>query len=497
MKSEISNSRSQILSDILCGEIGAPDADRWSAPVHDLSTHDLTALESLHHQGLVELRPAAEDAALEIAGTDHVGLVVLPTGRRLQIRPKVGNLVLLDWLAWLDESPPPAQWLAGEAGFVTGTDFPSVLATLLLHELEKLTRAPLRREFVATRRASSTVRGRVLAGALAKSSHRLPTVPQAQRSRTADTLHNRVLAAALDRLPLLLPPSPETRTRLAALRDDWSEVGRDLPDLPRALSDSRFACPPAYAAATQLASLILSGGAAPSPASGAGGRAFLLSLAGVWERAVRKLCATLAPETGWKPTSDADRTKHWHDGPGLANPVRWMTADVLLQTSAGRRWVLDAKYKRDYGCEDRNDRFQATAYAMAFGAERGSLVYPTADGTTARWRVLLNSRVGRKNHVTIDSIELPMAAGPHVCRAALLELIRAHVRGSTSSSVFSDQVRTTGRSRDIGNDCIVACVPAWPRVAWSAQLTTPEERAWDASARARTPTGNSSTGATG
>ena len=121
---------------------------------------------------------------------------------------------------------------------------------------------------------------------------------------------------------------------------------------------------------------------------------------------------------------DPERTKHWHDGSGLTNPVRWMTADVLLETSAARRWVLDAKYKRDYGLEDRNDRFQATAYAMAFGAERASLVYPTAQGATPRFRTLLRTRVAKRRHVSIDSIELPMPAGPAACRAALLDVVR-------------------------------------------------------------------------
>jgi 5-methylcytosine-specific restriction endonuclease McrBC regulatory subunit McrC len=99
-----------------------------------------------------------------------------------------------------------------------------------------------------------------------------------------------------------------------------------------------------------------------------------------------------------------------------------MTADVLL-SCGGKRWVLDAKYKRDFGCEDRNDRFQATAYALAFDAGRGTLVYPTADGTYARCRLLLAGTVS-KNRVMIDSIELPMAAGPEVCRRAFIDVMR-------------------------------------------------------------------------
>ena len=416
-------------TDILCGEIGAPDAERWSAPVADLSPQDRAAQDSLEASGLVELRApdGAREVELEVAGTDHVGLLALPTGRRLHIRPKVPDLVLLDWLAYVDDCPPPTPWLSSDTGLSSGNDFHALLGALLLHELEQLTRAQLRKDYVTTRSDGGAVRGRVLAGAVARGYHRLPAVPHTHRVRSLDTAHNRVLAAALDRLPALLrDDDPGARARWSALRDDWSDVPRDLPDLPRALADGRSACPPGYTSAVQLASLLLSGGAATAspPASSAGGPAFLLSLSSGWERALRKLCGGLAADTGWKPVPDADRTKHWHDGPGLSSPARWMTADVLLQTSSGRRWVLDAKYKRDYGREDRHDRYQATAYAMAFGAERGSLVYPTAEGTHARWRVLLNSRVGRKKHVVIESIEVPMSAGPQPCRAALLDLIR-------------------------------------------------------------------------
>ena len=42
------------------------------------------------------------------------------------------------------------------------------------------------------------------------------------------------------------------------------------------------------------------------------------------------------------------------------------------------RWVLDAKYKRAFGVESREDRFQMCAYAVAFNADRATLVYPTA-----------------------------------------------------------------------------------------------------------------------
>ena len=78
--------------DILCGEIGAPGDGRWSAPLR-LHSDDLPTLDALVAEGIVETR--AEAAGVSLAGVDHVGTVQLPSGRRLHIRPKVGDLVLL------------------------------------------------------------------------------------------------------------------------------------------------------------------------------------------------------------------------------------------------------------------------------------------------------------------------------------------------------------------------------------------------------------------
>jgi hypothetical protein len=134
------------------------------------------------------------------------------------------------------------------------------------------------------------------------------------------------------------------------------------------------------------------------------------------------MCHDLREPTGWAAVPDKQRTKRWHDGPGLKenDPSRWMTADAIVERG-GRRWVLDAKYKREYATEGRNDRFQATTYALAFEAHRASLVYPTATGTGPNCRMLLAGGVqGRP--VTIDSIELPMGVGPEACWRAFLKV---------------------------------------------------------------------------
>ena len=97
--------------DILCGEIGSPDDRRWSAPVADLSRADAEALEGLCGGGVLECRGV--ERHVQVAGVDQVGQLALPSGRRVWIRPKVGNLVLLDWLAYLGDVPPPSKLVGG------------------------------------------------------------------------------------------------------------------------------------------------------------------------------------------------------------------------------------------------------------------------------------------------------------------------------------------------------------------------------------------------
>jgi hypothetical protein len=399
------------VDEITCGEIGSNDAARWSAPLR-LSPEDLAAVEALEAEGVLATR--ADAGGMSLAGVDHVGTLTLPGGRRVHIRPKIGDMVLLDWLAYLGDAPAASSPAASER-YAPGGGFAALVARQFLNELERLTRRGPRATFERQRHHSSTVRGRILTGALARTFHRFPSIPQSRRQRTLDTPHHRLLAAALNRAAALLGEANES-ARISILKAEWSDLAKTFETLEGTLAACKSDCPPGYAPAVRLAALILLG-ASPARSSPAQGATLLVSLASLWERALRQMCREIAVATGWRPVPDAARTKRWDDGPGLRDPTRWMTADVILE-SANRRWVLDAKYKLGYGDEERNDRFQMTAYAMAFNARRATLVYPTSDTPCARWRLLLAGQSGGQP-TTIDSIELPMSAGPPDCRRAL------------------------------------------------------------------------------
>ena len=197
------------------------------------------------------------------------------------------------------------------------------------------------------------------------------------------------------------------------LRNDWSDITVDDIDRHQVISEGLTSAPAGYGSALlQLARLILLGAAMDSK-SGWGGQSFTLSLAGIWERSVRQMCKQLAPVTGWRSLPSNKRVRSWDDATGENDPNRLMIADILLQRD-DERWVLDAKYKRDFGNESRNDRFQMCAYALGFQASRSTLVYPYGDDNLASERVILNAEYGNKS-CRLEALALPMNLGPKDC----------------------------------------------------------------------------------
>ena len=82
--------------------------------------------------------------AVTIRGATRVGLVVLPSGRRVVIRSKIPSLKLIEWLAYLGEFPRLTAWLS-DAGVGIGDDWHQCLARLFLRPLEHVTQRHVRR----------------------------------------------------------------------------------------------------------------------------------------------------------------------------------------------------------------------------------------------------------------------------------------------------------------------------------------------------------------
>ena len=240
------------LDDIVCFEAGSSEQSPWCAPLSQVGG-DLKALESLAQERLLDLNVKGNQVAIK--GKDRVGLVILPSGRRLIIRTKIPSVVILEWLMYLGEIPALEAWLQ-ESGIGSGDDFHISIGKLFLRELDSVTRLHLRKDYKAETTEGTFVRGRVLMTRLAYRVHRLPELPMAHRHRTLDTPFNSVLALALDRLRLFFSGlSQEDRLKLVRLRDQWASIRREINDPITAVTEAQWACPPGYRNAVQLARL--------------------------------------------------------------------------------------------------------------------------------------------------------------------------------------------------------------------------------------------------
>jgi len=405
----------QVVPDIVIDEAGSSEPLEWTGTANSLG-NDLDAIRFHADRNVFGLEERSGNVVIK--GIHRTGIVLLPSGRRIVLRTKLPGIVLLDWLVYLGEFPDFQHW--SQTGNVAADDdWQKVLLKLFLLELDVVTRWHLRKDFVKLHIESSQVRGRVLAGTLATKIWRLPQMPQIVRGRSFDTPANRMLALALKQIVLLQKHlDDDARKLLFRLRSDWSEITVDDVDRHQVVADGLTSAPSGYGNALQLARLILFGAAMDSN-SGWGGHSFTLSLAGVWERSLRQMCKELTPTSGWRSLPTGKRIRQWNDAIGENDPNRSMIADILLQRN-DERWVLDAKYKRDFGNESRNDRFQMCAYAIGFHALRATLVYPSVNSGDQTSRLLLQQHVGNKL-LQLDSLCLPMAAGPRICKIKLAE----------------------------------------------------------------------------
>ena len=188
-------------------------------------------------------------------------------------------------------------------------------------------------------------------------------------------------------------------------------MNRDLPDLKVSVAQVQYSIPSGYRSALQLATLILWVLAQRTSRDRRTG--VLLNVSGLWEHAVRRMCGSVGNEHGWKWASSDERTMAWADTETFD--------DVIVAVQSTCFWggrVFDGSWTRNIN-EALATKAELTgsrcgAYALAFDADRVSLVYPTATNAEAPCRCLLQVLI-RGKRITVDSLDLPMVHAPEAC----------------------------------------------------------------------------------
>jgi 5-methylcytosine-specific restriction enzyme subunit McrC len=324
----------------------------------------------------------------------YVGLVVLPTGRVLEIRPKVHVGVLFAMLA---KAHHLADFGTEAATYTSVRDLFEFVVGFFVGMVEDLVARGVLQGFEPREDELLALRGKVL---VSETVRRRPVVRDrhwcAFTEFTADVLENRVLKLACDGLlPFPYRSMPDLSCRLRRLLRAFAGVTLDTGATEGFERLVYHRLNEHYRPALSLARLLLS---YLSPSGARGGErflAFLVDMNRLFEQYVTVVLEETAAQRRGLSVIGQD-TQYTLDVGGQMT----VKPDVVVYGEDTRCLALDAKYK----CADQNvDVYQVVAYCHALGLPRGVLAYPASEGISdARHRI----RPGGEMEVAILSLDL-------------------------------------------------------------------------------------------
>lgn len=297
----------------------------------------------------------------------HVGLVTLPSGRRLESHPKVPARNLFAMLAIAYELPDPFLDAPAEADRIE--DVLAFVVTRFAALLEERLDVGLYGAYVENEENLATVRGRIV---VAEDMRRNSILRYRTYCRFTDyswdVAENQVLRQVVQLLAGWRLPA-QMRRRLQALDAAMAEItpGRFVAsDLVRftyhRLNED-------YQPLHALCRLLLDGASPSEDVGPFSSEAFLLDMNRLFEAFVTqvlqdRVLASFRVDAQVPVTLD------------LAGSVP-MRPDVLIRRANRPVLVTDCKYKRLEAGEHRHhDLYQMLAYCTALGLDRGLLIYP-------------------------------------------------------------------------------------------------------------------------
>ena len=331
-----------------------------------------------------------------IHSSQFVGVLALPSGLSVEIRPKAAGTNFL-WLLQYSHGVDPTT-VDHETRIKQGYTFLDALAALFETELAELLHHGIHRDYRRTQSTEAHLRGRLSVQRQLQKQGPFPLSFEIEYDElTEDTVINRGILRATDILSQLTSDrriSEDLQRHYQLLQKRVTPTYVDASELETVelsrLNDH-------YADLLNLTKLVLRGLFVEEIRLGSRSSfGLLVNMNHVFERAVERAARECAAERdGWTATGQGHL-----DGLIVGDHAVDMRPDFLLQNEADEVILVgDAKWKT--GSRSAGDIYQMAAYQLAHDVP-GIIVYPQQGGNQAGRSVV-------RDEFTLRSVELPTA----------------------------------------------------------------------------------------
>jgi 5-methylcytosine-specific restriction enzyme subunit McrC len=316
------------------------------------------------------------DGRARLRATQYVGIIALPEGPTIEIRPKVPDTDLLGLLRYAQGIE--ARTFDQQTRVTGGARFIDALATLFETELDRVLTQGLHRTYSRVSQTTDHVRGRINVQAQLQRQGPTPTAFECTYDElTVDTTVNQAVLYATTVLQRLTTDSTLTRAlqrhqqqlrRQVELRQVRS-VEIERIELTRLMSY--------YEDLLRLTKLVLQSVHLESlRTADRDSYALLVDMNRIFEAVVERVVSELAADRGWTATTQASSTRLVTGGHRRIQ----IRPDIVVSDGERDRLVGDAKWKLDEpGANQRepaaSDIYQLVAYQVAHETP-GVIFYP-------------------------------------------------------------------------------------------------------------------------
>ena len=341
------------------------------------------------------------DGQARLRATQHVGIVALPEGPTIEIRPKLPQTDLLGLLKYAQDIE--ARTFEQQTQLVGGARFIDALATLFESELSQVLSQGLHGSYSRVTETTDHIRGRIEIQRQLQRQGPTPTAFECTYDElTVDTTLNRGILAATTIL-LRLTSDPDLNR---ALRRHQQQLRRQVelttvrPIELEGIELSRLMG--YYEDLVRLTKLVLQSVHLDAlRVSDRDSYALLLNMETMFEAVVDRVVGELATDRGWSTTRQASSTRLLSGG---YRQIR-TRPDVLVSDGERARLVGDAKWKRDN--PEGNSRepspkdiYQLVAYQVAHDVP-GVIFYPEQEPS-------LQSEYAVRGLDSLSLVEVPL-----------------------------------------------------------------------------------------